>query len=210
MELALEGLTPFAVAQLSTGTSRCRAPGGCWSMRPIARKFTVEDAEAWAEADVVLPEFAACLGLCRKSPIRCSSQGRIASRRSVGTGATRCRRWCGPGGSRPNAPAGERAAMEAELAAPMKGFPVPVKVAAQTEMVSRIGDRGLEFSVGGLVSRFDSTQLDAMDVRDKADLAAGGATVRAIFISGGLAWAAPRPSPEPRCCNSACRAAGFG
>jgi len=34
------------------------------------RRFTVEDAEAWAAADVVLPAFAACLGLAPTGRLR--------------------------------------------------------------------------------------------------------------------------------------------
>ena len=104
-------------------------------MRPTAGKFTVEDAETWAEADAVLPAFAACLGLAPARPqallvtgpdfiTAIGWDGRDAVPAVVRTRAVEA-----------DAPAGERAAVEAELAAQLKDFPAPVKIAAPAETV---------------------------------------------------------------------------
>jgi hypothetical protein len=121
---------------------------------------------------VVLPAFASCLGLAPAKPqaLLVSGpdfltvigwDGRDAVPAMVRTRAIEA-----------DAPAGERSAVEAELTALLKDSSAPVIVAAPKETVSRIGDSGLEFSVGDFASRFDRAQLDAIDVRDKAELAA--------------------------------------
>jgi len=172
VELALEGLTPFSVAQLCYGYFAAPGANRVLVYAAYRRKFTVEDAAAWAEADVVLPAFAACLGLAPDHPrallvagadfiTAIGWDGRTAVPAIVRTRAVEA-----------DAPADTRAVVEAELTAQLKDFPTPVKVAAPAETLSRIGDRGLEFPVGDLVSGFTSTQFDAIDVRDKADLAA--------------------------------------
>jgi hypothetical protein len=66
----------------------------------------------------------------------------------------------------------ERAAVRAELALQLKDFPAPVEVSAPVESISRIGDRDLKFGVGDRVSHFDRSQIDSIDVRDKAELGA--------------------------------------
>jgi hypothetical protein len=172
VELALEGLTPFSVAQLCYGYFATPGAERVLVYAAYRRKFTVEDAEAWTEADVVLPAFASCLGLAPAEPrsLLVSGpdfltvigwDGRDAVPAVVRTRAIEA-----------DAPAGERSAVEAELTALLKDFPAPVSVAAPKETVSRIGDRGLEFSVGDFASRFNNAQLDAIDVRDKVELAA--------------------------------------
>jgi hypothetical protein len=172
VELALEGLTPFSAAQLCYGYFAAPGADRVLVYAAYRRKFTVEDAEAWADADVVLPTFAACLGLAPAVPqallltgpdfvTTIGWDGRDAVPASVRT------RMFGA-----DAPADERAAIEAEMTAQLKDFPAPVSVAAPKETSSKIGDSGLEFAVGGHMSRFDSVQLDAIDVRDKAELAA--------------------------------------
>ena len=172
VELALEGLTPFSAAQLCYGYFSTPGAERVLVYAAYRRRFTVGDAEAWAEADVVLPAFAACLGLAPAKPqallvtgpdsiTAIGWDGRDAVPAAVRTRAIGA-----------DAPAGERAAAEAELLARLKDFPAAVKVAAPTGTGSRIGDSDLEFAVGDFVSRFDRAQLDAIDVRDKAELAA--------------------------------------
>src|SRR5271165_4474541 len=68
VELALEGLTPFSVAHLCYGYFAAPGADRVLVYAAYRRKFTVEDAAAWAEADVVLPTFATCLGLAADEP----------------------------------------------------------------------------------------------------------------------------------------------
>jgi hypothetical protein len=201
VELALEGLTPFSVAQLCYGYFAAPGADRVLVYAAYRRRFTVEDAEAWTEADVVLPAFAACLGLApaRSQALLVTGPDFITSiawdGRDAVPAAVRTRTFGA------DAPAGERAAAEAELVAQLKDFPAPATVAAPTETVSRIGDSGLEFSVGGLASRFDSAQLDAIDVRDKAELAARRRDRARDLLLWRAFWAAPQRSSSPQCCN---------
>jgi hypothetical protein len=170
VELALEGLTPFSVAHLCYGYFAVPGAERVLVYAAYRRKFTVEDAEAWSEADVVLPAFASCVGIAPARPhsllvsgpdfiTAIGWDGRDAVPAVVRTRAMEA-----------DAPAVERSAVEAELTALLKDFPAPMSVAAPTETVSRIGDSGLEFPVGEFVSRFDNAQSEAIDVRDKAEL----------------------------------------
>jgi hypothetical protein len=172
VELVLDGLTPFSVAQLCYGYFTRPGAERAVVYAAYRRRFTVEDAKTWVEADVVLPAFATCFGLAPTKPetlllsgpdfiTAIAWDGRNAVPAVVRTRAVEA-----------ETPAAERSAIEAELVSQMKDFPVPVRVAAPKESASRIGDSGLEFLVGDQISRFDSAQLDAVDVRDKAELSA--------------------------------------
>ena len=152
VELALEGLSPFSVAQLCYGYYYRPEASRVLVYAAYRRRFTVEDAEAWAEADAVLPAFAACLGLAPTGPAALlvtgpdfitaiGWDGRDAVPAVVRTRAVAA-----------DATAGERAAVRAELAAQLKDFPAPVEVPAPAETVSRIGDGDLKFIVGDRVA----------------------------------------------------------
>jgi len=68
VELALEGLTPFSVAHLCYGYFAVPGAERVLVFAAYRRKFTVEDAETWADADVVLPSFASCIGIAPPQP----------------------------------------------------------------------------------------------------------------------------------------------
>jgi hypothetical protein len=171
VEMALEGLSPFPAAQLCHGYFHAPGAERVLVYAAYRRRFTVDDAAAWSEADAVLPAFAACLGL---PP---------AGRRALlvaGPEWLTALGWDGRDAvpvlvmTRPIAPEAtpeERAAVRTELTAHLKGFPDPIEVAAPSGTDSRLGDDGLEFTLGALTVRFDSEHLDALDVRDKAELA---------------------------------------
>jgi hypothetical protein len=135
------------------------------------RRFTVDDAAVWAEADAVLPAFAAWLGLPADQP-----RALLVS----GADYITALGWDGHDGVpavvvtrplAPDAPAPERAAVVAELKALLQGFPPPTEVTAATGTSSRVGEDTLEFAGAAGVSRFATDELDALDVRDKEELA---------------------------------------
>ena len=172
VEMALEGLSPFAIPQLCYGYFFPPGAGRVLVYAAYRRRFTVADAEQWTDADAVLPAFAACLGLAPVKPLALlvtgadfvtalGWDGRDAVPAVVQTRAVAI-----------DAPPEERAAVQAELAAQLKAFPPPAEVAAPTATTSRIGDGDLRFTIGTLTARFESAQLDALDVRDKTELAA--------------------------------------
>ena len=172
VELALEGLSPFSVAQLCYGYYYQPGASRLLVYAAYRRRFTVEDAEAWAEADAVLPAFAACLGLAPAAPAALLVTGPDFITAIGWDGSDAVPAVVRTRGIAADAPAGERAAVRAELVAQLNGFPPPVGVPAPTESVSRIGDSDLKFNVGDRVSRFDRSYIDSIDVRDKAELAA--------------------------------------
>jgi len=172
VELALEGLSPFPVAQLCYGYFH---PPGADRMLVYAayrRRFTVDDAAEWADADAVLPAFAAWLGLASANPTALLVTGADFITALGWDGHDAVPAVVATHPVAPDAPPGERAAVQAKLAAQLKNLLPPVEVAAAAGTRSREGDDGLEFTAGSFTSRLEIAQLDMLDVRDKAALAA--------------------------------------
>lgn len=172
VEMALEGLSPFAIPQLCYGYFCPPGAGRVLVYAAYRRRFTVADAEQWADADAVLPAFGACLGLAPAQPLALLVTGADFVTALGWDGQDAVPAFVQTRAVAADAPPEERAAVQAELAAQLKAFPAPVEVAAPTATTSRIGDGDLRFAIGKLTSRFESVQLDALDVRDKAELAA--------------------------------------
>jgi hypothetical protein len=172
VELALEGLSPFPVAQLCYGYFCPPGAGRMLVYAAYRRHFTVDDAAEWADADAVLPAFAAWLGLAPAGPMALLVTGAdfVTALGWDGHDAVPAVVAIHP--VAPDAPPGERAALQEKLAAQLPHLPPPVAVAVPAGTSSRDGDEGLEFTDGKLTSRLTTAQLDTLDVRDKAELAA--------------------------------------
>jgi hypothetical protein len=172
VELALEGLSPFPVAQLCYGYFCPPGAGRMLVYAAYRRHFTVDDAAEWADADAVLPAFAAWLGLAPAGP---------TALLVTGADFVTALGWDGHDivpavvvihPVAPDAPPGERTALQEKLMAQLQHLPPPVAVAVPAGTSSRDGDEGLEFTDGKLTSHLTTAQLDTLDVRDKAALAA--------------------------------------
>ena len=172
VELALEGLSPFPVAQLCYGYFCPPGAGRMLVYAAYRRHFTVDDAAEWADADAVLPAFAAWLGLAPAGPTALLVTGAdfVTALGWDGHDAVPAVVAIHP--VAPDAPPGERAALQEKLAAQLPHLPPPVAVAVPAGTSSRDGDEGLEFTDGKLTSRLTTAQLDTLDVRDKVALAA--------------------------------------
>jgi len=171
VENALEGLSPFAVAQLCYGYF---CPPGAARVLVYAayrRRFTVADAEQWAAADAVLPAFAACLGLAPDRPRALLLNGPDFVTALGWDGRDPVPAFVQTRAVPAEASVEDRTAAKAELTALLRGFPDPVEVAVPEGTSSRIGDNDLQFTVGGAPARFAPGLLDAIDVRDKEELA---------------------------------------
>ncbi len=171
-ELALEGLSPFPAAQLCYGYFHPPGADRLLVYAAYRRRFTTADAAAWADAEVVLPGFAVWLGLAPDRPLALlvSSgesltalgwNGRDPLPAVVATKALAA-----------DATAEEREAVRAQLAAQLAGLPPPAEIDAPAGTDSRPGDDGAAFHSGAYTARLTTEQLDALDVRDKAELAA--------------------------------------
>jgi hypothetical protein len=172
VEMALEGMSPFAIPQLCYGYF---CPPGASRVLVYAayrRRFTVADAEQWTDADAVLPAFAACLGIAPAKPLALLVNGADFVTAIGWDGSDAVPAMVQTRAVAADASPEERAAVQAELAAQLKDFPAPVEITAPTASTSRIGDDDLRFAIGSLTSRFETAQLDALDVRDKDALAA--------------------------------------
>jgi len=171
VELALEGLSPFPVAHLCYGYFYQPGSSRVLVYAAYRRRFTVDDAAEWTDADAVLPAFAVWLGLPRTGPLALLVTGpdfvtALGWDGSEPVPAVVLTRQVAP-----DAPPEARAAAAAELTAQLRGLPAPVNMTVPEGTASRIGTEGLQFAVGGRVSHLADAQLDALDVRDKAELA---------------------------------------
>jgi len=171
VELVLEGLSPFPVAHLCYGYFHRAGSGRVLVYAAYRRRFTVDDASRWAGADAVLPAFAAWLGASTGGPLALLIQGSDFITALGWDGADAVPSVIVTRQVSPEEPAGERAAAQTAVAAALRGLPPPVEVAPPAGLRSRVGDDGLEYAEGRLISRFGPEELDALDVRDKAELA---------------------------------------
>ncbi len=172
VELALEGLSPFPIGHLCYGFFHREGSGRVLVYAAYRRRFTVDDAALWTEADAVLPSFASWLGLASGGPRTLLVNGADYLTLIAWDGADPVPASVVTRPVPADAPPEARAAAQAELLAQFPDRPEPAAVPAAAPCLSRPGDEGLAFGVDGVNSRFDSSQLDALDVRDKTELAA--------------------------------------
>jgi hypothetical protein len=171
IELGLEAVAPFPLAQLYYGW--CWQPGSAHALVFAAyrRRFTSEQAESWTGAEVVIPAFAAALGAAVEPGTTLLLDG-PDSITGVHWGA-------GPVPSRvltqelpPDSTADQRAQAHAGLVAAFGGSRHVVALTAPLAPEPLRTDREFVFRAGDFVSRLPVAATTAADVRDKADLAA--------------------------------------
>jgi hypothetical protein len=170
IELAIEGISPFPLAQLYYGWFWQPGADHAFVFASYRRRFTTEQASAWAEAELVLPAFASVFG----ATVEPSTAIVIAQ--PEGFTAVH---WDRPGIPakvlcRPCAPEAtpeERSAVRDQLLRALggslhiidlSGVPVPDADSGEGEVVFRSGD---------FVSRLPAGTAAALDVRDKGELA---------------------------------------
>jgi len=173
VELALEGLSPFSVAQLCYGYFHTPGADRALVYAAYRRRFTVADAEVWAEADAVLPGLAVCLGLAPAGPraVLLTGAEAVTAIGWDGRNTVPAVVSVNPVGADAS-PEEREAAKKAAVAALGGAFPEPSVFAPPAGTVSRVGDNGCRFVIGGEPVSFENTQLDTLDVRDKAALVA--------------------------------------
>lgn len=171
VELALEGLAPFPVSQLCHGYFHPPGAARALAFASYRRRFTVDDAAAWKDADAVMPAFATFLEAGRPERRALLVQGPDFITALGWDGQDAVPAMVETRRIAPDAPPEERAAVQAGLVEQLKDFPPPVEMPAPAGTESTMGDDGLVFPVGGNGARFDEAQLDALDVRNKEELA---------------------------------------
>ncbi|MBL9202585.1 MAG: hypothetical protein JNL39_18885 [Opitutaceae bacterium] len=170
-ELALEGLAPFPLAQLYHGTFWLPGAESALVFAAYRRRFTTEQTASWADAELVLPAFAAVLG------------GAVAPGSTVlltaPDGVTAVQWEKSPVPSRVTSrpldaalPDEERVRLVREFAGSLAGAGRVIEIAAPLAAESAGEEGAVEFRAGDFVSRLAAPAAAPLDVRDKAALAA--------------------------------------
>lgn len=167
--LALEGLSPFPLAQLYHGYYWPTGSDRALAYAAYRRRFTVDQVSSWGGAEFVLPAFAAVLGaevppgttLILSAPDALTAvhwgQGRVPEAVLLEPVA-------------PDAPPEERAAARERLIRAAGGSTTVLDAASPPVPLG--GDRDLSFQAGPVTSVVPADAAGALDVRDKGDLEA--------------------------------------
>ena len=169
-ELALEARSPFPPAQLYHRPDGVPGAQRVLVLAAYRRRFTAEQLEEWANAELVLPAFAALLGGDVKpgtTLIAPSAEGLTAIYWDADPVPARVVFRSIPA----EAPETER---DATLAALREAVPSNRHVVLATQPTSEAStsERELVFRAEGFVSRLTTAVAASLDVRDKESLAA--------------------------------------
>jgi len=170
VELTLEAVAPFPLAQLYYGYYWKPGAERALAFASYRRRFTVEQVAAWSGAERVLPAFAAVLGWNAppaSTVVLSSSEGLTAVHWDHGPVPAAVLHRPLP----PEATDEERARIRDELLKAAGESATIVELAGAPVAVSG-GDGELVFRCGEFESRFPAQIAAALDVRDKTELAA--------------------------------------
>jgi hypothetical protein len=170
VELALEAVSPFPLAQLYYGWFPVPAAGRAVVFASYRRRFTADQLEAWGDAELVLPAFAATFAT------RLDPATTVVLNEPEGLTAIHWDENSLPGQVlvRPLAvDAGdeERARVRDELLAAVGGGKPVVDLPEPLVPDAGKSDRELVFRAGDFVARLPAGVAAALDVRDKGELA---------------------------------------
>jgi hypothetical protein len=181
VELALEAVSPFPLAQLYYGYYWTPGADHAFVFAAYRRRFTTDQAAAWAGAELVMPAFASLFG-ARVEPattiVLASPEGLTAVHWAAGPVPTAVH-------FRPFPPApteeteealaqaaAQRARVREELLRACDGSKHVIDLAAPPAADPAHSDRETVFRAGDFVSRLPASATLALDVRDKGELAA--------------------------------------
>lgn len=171
VELGLEAFSPFPLAQLYYGWFWTPGSEQAFVYAAYRRRFTTDQAAAWADAEVVIPASGALFG----AEVQPATTAII----TTPEGLTAVH-WEKPG--QPSkvlarvldaeATDEERAAAREELIRAMGGSKTVIDLAAPPAPEPATSDNEVVFRSEEFVSRLPTATTSALDVRDKGDLAA--------------------------------------
>eukprot|EP01031_Cornospumella_fuschlensis_P009763 gene9763-11979_t len=174
VELALESLAPFPVAQLYHGYYHPPGATAALVFAAYRRRFTAEQTELWADADLVLPTFAALLGapLAPGTTLILTHAESLTALHAAPEGPAQIF-------TTPLPPAAEDAAVneaalaaaKAELIRTVGGSTTVIDLATLPVAQAAASDGEYVFVAGEITSRIPAATATSLDVRDKADLA---------------------------------------
>lgn len=171
LELALEAISPFPLAQLYYGWFWQPGAEQALVFAAYRRRFTTEQTAEWQGAELVLPGFATLFGL----PVQPATTIVLATETAM-TGV----HWeSGPIPSkvlvRPvelEAGEAERAAVRESLLRELGGSKTVIDLTAPPVPDPMLSDREVVFRAGELVARVPASIARSLDVRDKGELEA--------------------------------------
>lgn len=172
VELALESFSPFPLAQLYY--AHYWVPGARTAVIYAAyrKRFTTEDVESWADAEMVLPTFASLLTTEVKpsTTLLLTQEESLTavhwSDSSATPAAVLARSW------ETDAPEAKKLRIRDEVLRALGGTKTTIDLVAQPTLETDGSVRDFAFHSGEIEAHFTREQLDGLDVRDKADLSA--------------------------------------
>ncbi len=170
IELALEGLAPFPIAQVFYGYRWVPGAKNALVYACYRKRFSVEQTDAWPDADAVLPRFATFLA-AKVEPsttlISATAEGLTAVHWGENTdvpSAVVSRTWLADTGEL------ERRKVRDDVLRSFGGTRHTLDANAEPTPAREGSSSDVTFQTGGIVSTYHREQLDALDVRDKAEL----------------------------------------
>jgi hypothetical protein len=170
VELALETLSPFPPAQLYHGFYWTPGAPQALVFAAYRKRFTPEQTAEWAQAELVIPAFAAFLGLAHEPATTLlfpSADGLTAIHWDSGTVPTMVLTRT----LTAEATDTDRAQARDELLRSAGGSRSVIELTAPPEVVASPDERVFLFRAGESTFRLPMGVTGALDVRDKAELA---------------------------------------
>jgi hypothetical protein len=171
VELALEAISPFPLAQLYYGWFWTPGAERAMAFAAYRRRFTSEQTAAWSGVELVLPAFAAVMGANVEPAttiILAASDGLTAIHWEAGPVPAKILCQMLPA----EATDDERARARDELIRAVGGSKTIVDLATPLVAEPALNDREVAFRAGEFRSRLPAAAVATLDVRDKDELAA--------------------------------------
>jgi hypothetical protein len=170
VELGLEAVSPFPLAQLYYGWYWQPGAEEAFVYAAYRRRFTADQTASWAAAELVLPESAALLGAT------VAAATTVVLNREDGITALH---WDKPGVPArvvartvdPAASGEERDKLREDVIRAIGGSKHVIDLDGGPVAEPRMRDNVMVFRGGDVVSTLPATMFDALDVRDKTELA---------------------------------------
>jgi hypothetical protein len=170
LELALEGISPFPLAQLYYGWFWVPGAEHAMAFASYRRRFTNDQTAEWERAELVLPAFASVLG-ADVAPATTIVLNAPDGLTAVHWGEAPVAEKIVFRPLGPDATDEERTRVRDELLRQIGGSKAVIDLESPLSADASASDGEIVFRAGDFVSRLPASSAAAMDVRDKSELA---------------------------------------